>query len=104
MKGSAIAMRVILISDQGTAMAAGDEFTVGDDPVLQLEGAGTIGNYYFCRATSGEVNMDVLSVEPGSAPPALGTAHIRFDALCATDSAEPAGTTHVSGCFNYPGM
>jgi hypothetical protein len=31
-------------------------------------------------------------------------AHIRFDAMWATDSALPAGTTHVSGCYDYPGM
>jgi hypothetical protein len=104
MKGSTIAMRVILVSDHGTSFAAGDKVAVGDDPVLQLEGAGPVGNYYFCEATSGEVNVDVLSVVPGSLPVTLGAARLSFDASCATDSAEPAGTTHVSGCFNYPGL
>jgi hypothetical protein len=104
MAGSTAALRVILDSHQGTPFAAGDDVPVGDDPVLQIEGAGTAGHYYLCHATSGEANVDVLSVEPGSAPPALGAAHIRFDAMCATDSALPAGTTDVSGCFNYPGL
>ncbi len=104
MAESSTALRVILVSDRLIPFAAGDEVSVGDDPRVQIEGAGPVGHYYFCLSTSGQANIDILSIEQGSAPPALGAARIRFNVTCETDSALPADTTHVSGCFNYPGM
>lgn len=97
------ALTVTLISNSGTPFAQGDKLAVGTDPGLHVSGHSMTLNY-FCYSTSGEADVDALSADTNASPPILKVAHLSFDIMCDAKSALPAGTKHVSGCLNYPGM
>ena len=101
--GSTTDLEVTLVSNDQKSFKQGDRVTVGDDPGLQVEGESG-ADAYFCLATSGEADVQILSADASGAIATLKAARINFNIARAADSALPQGVTHLSGCFNYPGM
>ncbi len=101
--GSTTNLEVTLLSNDQKSFEQGDEVTVGDDPGFQVEGESG-ADAYFCLATTGEADVEVLSADTSGAIATLKVARVEFNIECATDSALPQGVTRLSGCFNYLGM